>query len=183
MKTLVLVFHPNLAESRGNRHLVEEIREQPNVTVHNVYEAYSDEKIDIYTEQQLVEEHDRIVLQFPFYWYSAPPLLKKWLEEVITYGWAYGTEGDKFRGKEILVSVTTRVDQEDYSPEGDVKFSVSELLRPLEATSNFVGAHYLAPFALHGVEHKSDEQLAEIAKEYVSYTLNPEVTLDSYALI
>src|SRR5690625_7830283 len=95
MKTLVLVFHPNLSESRGNLRLVEEIKKHPNATVHNVYEAYSDEKIDIQKEQQLVEEHDRIVLQFPFYWYSAPPLLKKWLEEVITYGWAYGTEGDE----------------------------------------------------------------------------------------
>jgi len=179
MKTLVLVFHPNLSESRGNLRLVEEIKKHPNATVHNVYEAYSDEKIDIQKEQQLVEEHDRIVLQFPFYWYSAPPLLKKWLEEVITYGWAYGTEGDAFHDKEILVAVTTRVDEEDYTPEGDVSFTVSELLRPLEATSNFVGARYLAPFALHGVEHKSDEQLAEIAKEYVTYALNSKSTLES----
>ena len=178
MKTLVLIFHPNLAESRGNRHLVEEIKKDPNATVHNVYEAYSDEKIDIQTEQQLVEEHDRIVLQFPFYWYSAPPLLKKWLEEVITYGWAYGTDGDTFHNKEILVAVTTRVDQEDYTPEGDVSFTVSELLRPLEATSNFVGAHYLEPFALHGVEHKSDEELTKIAKEYVTYILSSKSTLE-----
>lgn len=178
MKTLVLIFHPNLAESRGNRYLSEEIKKHPNATVHNVYEAYSDEKIDIQTEQQLVEEHDRIVLQFPFYWYSAPPLLKRWLEEVITYGWAYGTDGDTFHSKEILVAITTRVDQEEYSPEGAVKFTVSELLRPLEATSNFVGAHYLEPFALHGVEHKSDEQLAKIANEYVTYLLSSNAVLE-----
>lgn len=75
--------------------------------------------------------------------------------------------------------MTTRVDEEDYTPEGDVSFTVLELLRPLEATSNFVGALYLAPFALHGVEHKSDEQLAEIAKEYVTYALNSKTTLES----
>lgn len=40
MKTLVLIFHPNLAESRGNRYLIEAIEKQPDVTIHNVYEAY-----------------------------------------------------------------------------------------------------------------------------------------------
>lgn len=179
MKTLVLVFHPNLPESRGNRYLVEEIKKQPHTTVHNVYESYSDEQIDVHTEHELVENHDRIIFQFPFYWYSAPPLLKKWLEEVITYGWAFGTNGDKFQGKEVLVAVTTGVAQEGYAAEGDVTFTVPELLRPLEAAVNFVGAHYLPPFALHGVGHKSDEQLAEIAKEYAAYVLNTELRLNS----
>lgn len=132
-----------------------------------------DEKIDVQTEQKLVEDHDRIIFQFPFYWYSAPPLLKKWLEEVIVYGWAFGTNGDKFQGKEVLVAVTTGVVKEDYSSEGDVKFTVPELLYPLEAAATFVGAHYLPPFALNGVGHQSDEQLAEIAKTYVDYALNP----------
>ncbi|WP_066190099.1 NAD(P)H-dependent oxidoreductase [Gracilibacillus timonensis] len=177
MKTLVLIFHPNLSESRGNRYLAEEIKKQPDVTIHDVYTSYADEKIDVQTEHELVENHDRIIFQFPFFWYSAPPLLKKWLEEVITYGWAFGTNGDKFQGKEVLVAVTTGVAEEGYSAEGDVAFTVPELLRPLEAAANFVSAYYLPPFALNGVGHKSDEQLAEIAKEYVTYALNPELRL------
>ena len=47
MKTLVLVFHPDLTASRGNRRLAEEIKQQDNVTVHYVYQAYRDEKIDV----------------------------------------------------------------------------------------------------------------------------------------
>ncbi|MDN6641555.1 MAG: NAD(P)H-dependent oxidoreductase [Tetragenococcus sp.] len=175
MKTLVLVFHPNITESNGNRYLSQEIKKYPNVTVHDVYAAYPDGKVDIKTEQQLIEEHDRIIFQFPFYWYSAPALLKKWLEEVITHGWAFGTNGDKMQGKEFLPAVTTGVDQEGYTHEGLVKFNVSELLRPLEATTNFVGAHYLTPFVVHGIGHQSDEQLTEKAKEYVSYALNPKL--------
>lgn len=104
-------------------------------------------------------------------------MLKKWLEAVLTYGWAYGTSGDKFRDKELLVAVTTRVNQEEYAANGAVKFTIPELLRPLEATSNFVGANYLEPFALHGVEHLSDEQLSIIAKEFVDYALNSDFTL------
>jgi putative NADPH-quinone reductase len=86
MKTLVLVFHPDLTASRANRRLTEEMEKQANVTVHHVYEAYPDENIDVAAEQKLLENHDRIVLQFPFYWYSSPSLLKKWEDAVLTYG-------------------------------------------------------------------------------------------------
>ncbi|MEU3281800.1 NAD(P)H-dependent oxidoreductase [Streptomyces antibioticus] len=30
--------------------------------------------------------HSTVVLQFPFYWYSTPPLLKQWLDQVTPYG-------------------------------------------------------------------------------------------------
>ena len=33
-----------------------------------------------------MEASDRIVLQTPMYWYSGTPLLKKWEDDVLTYG-------------------------------------------------------------------------------------------------
>ncbi|MDF2684641.1 MAG: ral stress protein [Brevibacillus sp.] len=79
-KTLVIVTHPTLNSSRINKRLTEELLIHEEVTVHLLYEAYPDEQIDVEKERQLLENHDRIVLQFPFYWYGAPYLLKKWLE-------------------------------------------------------------------------------------------------------
>lgn len=64
--TLVIVAHPDLEHSRINRRLAEELVRRGNVTVHRLYEAYPDEKIDIASEQALLLAHDRIVLQFPF---------------------------------------------------------------------------------------------------------------------
>lgn len=61
LKTLVLVFHPNLEQSRGNRYLLEEMIKQSNVTIHDIYEAYPDEQIDVKVEQELLEKHDRII--------------------------------------------------------------------------------------------------------------------------
>lgn len=177
MKTLVLVFHPDLTASRANRRLTEEMERQANVTVHRVYETYPDEKIDVAAEQRLLEGHDRIVLQFPFYWYSTPTLLKKWEDEVFAYGWAFGSNGDKLHGKELLIAVTTGVAKENYSPDGDFKYTVPELLRPLQATSNLIGTRYLTPYILYGVNQQSDEQLEQSAKDYVAYALNPELDL------
>lgn len=178
METLVLVFHPNFSASRVNRRLTEEMEKQTNVTVRRVYEVYPDEKIDVAAEQGLLEQHDRIVLQFPFYWYSTPPLLKKWEDVVLTYGWAYGSKGDKLHGKELLIAVSAGAHKENYLPNGNFKYTVPELLRPLQATSNLIGTRYLAPFILHGImQHLSDEELEKSAKDYVNYVLNPELDL------
>ena len=71
MKTLVLVFHPHLEKSQVNRKLMDAANETGDVTVVDEYAAYPDFKINVEHEQELIETHDRIVLQFPFYWYSS----------------------------------------------------------------------------------------------------------------
>lgn len=90
MKTLVLVFHPHLEKSQVNRKLMDAANETGDVTVVDEYAAYPDFRINVEHEQRLIETHDRIVLQFPFYWYSSPALLKQWEDDVIKAGWAYG---------------------------------------------------------------------------------------------
>jgi len=177
MKTLVLVFHPNLNDSRANKRLAEEMEKQANVTVRRVYEAYPDEMIDVAAEQRLLEEHDRIVLQFPFYWYSTPSLLKKWEDAVLAYGWAFGTNGDKLHGKELLIAVTTGGPQESYTPDGNNKYTVTELLRPLQATSNLIGTRYMTPYILYGAMQQTDKDFEQSAKDYVEYALNPNLKI------
>lgn len=175
MKTLILVFHPDITTSRINRRLAEEMEKQTDVTVHRVYEVYPNEQIDVTAEQRLLEQHDRVVLQFPFYWYSTPSLLKKWEDEVLTYGWAYGSNGDKLHGKELLIAVSTAGTEEYYTPSGRHKYTVPELLRPFQATSNLIGTRYLTPFIVYGVWQMSDENLEQSARDYVAYALNPDI--------
>ena len=106
MKTLVLVFHPHLEKSQVNRKLMDAANETGDVTVVDEYAAYPDFKINVEHEQELIETHDRIVLQFPFYWYSSPALLKQWEDDVIKAGWAYGG-GRALEGKEFMLAVST----------------------------------------------------------------------------
>lgn len=94
MKILVNAFHPDLQRSIVNRRWLEELAHHAEITVNAVYQHYPDWKIDVAREQQLLTSHDRIVFQHPFYWYSAPSLMKKWLEDVLTYAWAYGPGGN-----------------------------------------------------------------------------------------
>lgn len=91
-KTLIVVAHPNIENSVVNQCWINELKKYPDqFTVHELYKAYPDGRINIETEQRLVEQHESLVLQFPVYWFNCPPMLKQWLDEVFLYGWAYGS--------------------------------------------------------------------------------------------
>lgn len=102
MKTVVLLFHPNFEASRINKAFEQAIG--GDYTVRHMYVLYPDNKIDVAKEQAVLTEADRIVLQFPMYWYSSPSLLKEWQDQVLLYGWAYGSSGKALYGKELLLA-------------------------------------------------------------------------------
>lgn len=169
MKTIVIATHPNIAASRINQAWIEELRKHDNLTIHSLYEAYPDEEIDVAAEQKLLEAHDRIIFQYPLYWYSTPPLLKKWFDAVLQYGWAYGPGGDKMQGKEIGVAISTYGSAESYQPDGANRFTLREIVRPIEALSYFISASYLPPFALSDISNVTDEQLEQSKIDYVNH--------------
>ena len=164
MKTLVLVFHPHLEKSKVNRRLMDIANETGDVTVVDEYAAYPDFRINAEREQELIETHDRIVLQFPFYWYGSPALLKQWEDAVLKAGWAYAG-GRALEGKEFMVAVSTGSPAESYTREGSHVRTMEELLSPFETTFRHTHATYLKPFLIQGVATATDEQIdAAVAK-------------------
>ena len=89
-KTLVVFVHPALHRSRVNAALARGIQDLPSLTFHDLYAAYPRHLIDVDREQALLLQHDVIVWQHPFYWYSCPSLLKEWQDVVLEHGFAYG---------------------------------------------------------------------------------------------
>ena len=52
------------------------------------------------------------MFQFPSNWFNYPPLFKKWLDEVSTYGWAYGSKiGYKVTGKKTALAISLGIDE------------------------------------------------------------------------
>lgn len=163
MKTLVIVVHPQIEKSVINKRWIDELNKYPEkYTVHELYQAYPDEKIDILKEQKLIESYDKIVFQFPFYWFSSPPLLKKWFDEVVLYGWAYGSKsGYKVEGKKISLAITAGIDEEGYSASGKYKYTMKELTTPFELTFDYIKADYKKPFVFYGMEQDASEETIE----------------------
>jgi glutathione-regulated potassium-efflux system ancillary protein KefG len=151
-RILVNVFHPDLTKSRGNRILLEAIRDLPGLTVNDVYGRYPDSKIDVAREQQLLLDHDLFVFQHPMYWYSSPALFKEWQDKVLEFGFAFPPgQGDRLNGKHWMSVVTIASPEWSYTSGGHNNFTVAELLRPFQQTAYFAGMKWNSPFTVHGV--------------------------------
>lgn len=139
-KTLVISGHPKLDEtSVANRVIIERLKKLPDCEIRDLKKLYPDFKIDVKAEQQALIEADTVVLQFPFYWYSVPGIMKEWLDEVFSYGFAYGSTGDKLRGKRLIISTTIGGSGKSYTHEGHNGYEVEELLNHLKQTANLTG--------------------------------------------
>jgi len=122
-----------------------------HVAVRHLEALYPDGRIDAAAEQAAVLAATRIVFQFPFNWFSTPPMLKAWQDEVLAVGFAYGPGGTRMRGKQLQLVLTAGGARDSYRPGGHNQFEVMELLKPLLATAHFVGMSVLPPLVLYHV--------------------------------
>ncbi|GAB2559666.1 NAD(P)H-dependent oxidoreductase [Gracilibacillus alcaliphilus] len=185
MKTLVVVAHPNIETSVVNKRWIEELEQYPeDYTIHELYQAYPSEKIVAEKERYLIESHDQLVLQFPIQWFNCPSLLKKWLDEVFDYGWAYGSNGgDKLKNKKIALAVSAGIRASDYSEDGRYGHPLEQILLPFKTTLLYCQADYRSIHAFYGEEKKpggteeeallpAENELERNTKAYLTFLNN-----------
>ena len=166
-RVLILFAHPVYERSRVNRRMVDAVRELDGVTVHDLYTVYPTLRVNVRREQALLVEHDVVVFQHPFYWYSTPALLKEWQDLVLEHGWAYGQGGTQLRGKLTFNVVSTGGPAAAYRRDGYNRFTVKELLAPYDQTAHLCGMRYLPPFAVHAaLKVVGDADVAEAKARY-----------------
>ena len=163
---LVLFAHPAFRASRVNRALSDAIRNLPGVHFHDLLEAYPDFYIDVAAEQRRLRMARLVVLQHPVYWYSAPAIIKHWMDQVLVNGFAYGTGGDALAGKDLLQVVSTGAPADAYRTDGHHGYPLVELLRPVEQTARFCRMHYLRPVVIYAGRELSGQALEEQAFSY-----------------
>ncbi len=163
---LVLSAHPDLRHSRVNRRMVEAANGLAHVTVRDLYALYPDHLIDVEAEQALAQAADLIVWQHPTHWYSMPPLMKLWLDEVLTLGWAYGPGGTVLHGKDLWLVTSTGGPEDAYRPTGYNRYFFDAFLPPYEQTATLCGMRFLPPLVLHGAHALNEAELAEHADLY-----------------
>ncbi|APW39801.1 NAD(P)H dehydrogenase [Rhodoferax koreense] len=169
----LIAAHPDWNESRVNRRLLEAARSvadsqgigAPRVDIQDLYATYADYCIDVPAEQARVAAAQLIVLMHPIQWYAMPALQKLWLDDVLTYGWAYGAvssgtgdnaaapanaPGTALRGKDLWLVATTGGQEESYHPESYNRYYFDAFLPPYEQTASLCGMRFLPPLILHG---------------------------------
>jgi len=165
-KILILFAHPAFHKSIVNRSLIKNISQFDNITFNDLYEIYPDYDIDVEYEQKLLLDHDIIIFQFPFYWYSTPAILREWQDLVLTHGWAYGSKGHALAGKIFFCTLTTGGSKNSYQKDGYNRFTIDQLLTPLEQTANLCKMVYLKPFVIYNALNLTEEIMSNFESEY-----------------
>ncbi|MFA6412729.1 MAG: NAD(P)H-dependent oxidoreductase [Syntrophales bacterium] len=165
-RVLILFAHPRFEKSRVNRALISTLPASDTLTLHDLYELYPDYNIDVEAEKQLLLAHDILIWHHPFYMYSAPAILKQWLDLVLEYGWAHGEEGDFLKDKTAFNVITTGGTREAYRSDGFNRFTIREFLCPFEQTARLCKMIYLPPFAVQGTYRLTDGELSRHAADY-----------------
>lgn len=164
-KILILFAHPLFEKSHAHKALVENIPDTDDITFHDLYELYPEFNIDIKKEQELLNNHNIIIWQHPMYWYSCPPMIKQWIDLVLEYKWAYGSEGNQLEGKFIFQAITTGGRKDNYCETGRDRFTIYELLEPFNQTAQVCKMHYLPPYVVHGTFSMNDDDYKQAGKD------------------
>ena len=179
-KIYLLAAHPNWRASRVNQRLLAAARALPTsvgglqIDIQDLYANYPDYAIDVAAEQARMEAADLLVLVHPIQWYSMPALQKLWLDEVLTYGWAFGavsaeTEeaaptgalGTALRGKALWLVVTTGGQEDSYHPDSYNRYPFDAFLPPYAQTAALCGMRFLPPLVLYGAHSAGKQEVLD----------------------
>jgi len=155
---LILFAHPRFEKSKTNRALLAGVDKIDGVTLNDLYEQYPDFNIDVEREKELLVRHDVIIWHYPLYMYSAPAMLKQWMDLVLEYGWAHGSRGNALKDKIVFNALTAGGARESYAINQHNRFTLREFLVPFEQTAALCKMTYLPPFAVHGTHLLTDKQ-------------------------
>lgn len=164
----MIVAHPQLENSDVQPFFREAIANFSNVTWHPITNSF-----DVLEEQKLLISHERIIFEFPLYWYSAPAVLKHWLDDVFTMKF---TTGNRYAlaGKELGIVVSTGDKERSFRAGEEEQFTISELMRPYQALAGKVRMHYLPVLAVHQFLYLTPDDQQRLMIRYQQYLTNPK---------
>ena len=147
MKNLIIFAHTFWKNSKVNRALLEELKDNKNVNVHNLSVIYPDGKINsVKSEVTLLKEADNIIFQFPLFWYSMPSILKEW-QDIVLADILYGSEPKALENKTFKIITTAGSEKSFYDT---LDFNMNEILSPINLSFKFIGVKIEEPFCIYG---------------------------------
>lgn len=175
MNTLVIASHPYANRSTAIKALQKTADAMPGVVVRNLETLYGNDVngFDVAAEQHAQEQVDRVVFLFPIHWFNLTPMLKAYLNEVWTYGWAFGPDGKALNGKEMQVVTTAGASEHMYSAEGLVHSTMDEVLTPMKASAYYVGMKYAKPLVFHDAMSLEAGAVAAMQKRFSDLLARP----------
>ncbi|MDR7131873.1 putative NADPH-quinone reductase [Algoriphagus sp. 4150] len=182
--TLIILAHPTFDESLANKTIVEELQKSNlAIEIRNLHELYPDFQIASQTEQEVLLRHNTVVFQYPFYWYNMPAILKQWFDVVFEQHFAFGSKGDKLKGKNFLASFTVGGKEKDYTTLEKHHFHVYEFCKNLEQTAYFAQMNFVEPIYTYRTslaDGFTKDEIRNVAKEHSKKLINRLIEMNLY---
>ena len=128
-KVVILLAHPNMKGSQANKALIDAVGDIEGVAVFNLYELSPDIAFNVDEWSKIISDASAVIYQFPFYWMSAPSLLKKWQDEVFTFL----SKTPAVAGKPLTVVTTTGSEFDAYRSGGRNGFTMTNFYALIRA--------------------------------------------------
>ncbi|MGY5338919.1 NAD(P)H-dependent oxidoreductase [Levilactobacillus spicheri] len=170
MTTLVLVAHPHLEDSTSQQFF------KASLPATGVTWEHLDAQpaFDIAAEQDQLRQADRIIFQFPLYWYAVPASLKAWEDTVLTRTFVYGDHRYPLAGKELGIVVTTGMPAKAFQRGGVEGQTLDALLAPLAAVAHRARMTWLPTLAVHQFGYLTEAQKLALVVDYQRYLTQPQ---------
>lgn len=169
MKTLVIIAHPDLSNSGSQTFLVETVRYWTKADILDITALYKEARFTPVSEQQRLLKYDRIIFQFPLYWYQAPAILKLYIDEVFDDTALKKVFKQKIAGKELGLVVLLASKLEEFQAGGKHGRTMSEILSAYEVFARYFKLNYLSPFLVTQFSYMTDLELDHLMMKYAYY--------------
>ncbi|NBI42108.1 NAD(P)H oxidoreductase [[Haemophilus] felis] len=134
--------------------------------------------VEIQQEQELIKQADLITLIYPLWWMGFPAILKGYLDRVLTYGFAYKTEGGASVGllssKKMQHFATLGNSYEKYENLGFIQ-SLQDCL--VNGLFNFCGITDIQQCFFGEVYAKNNEEIAQLLQQVFAQTQQNLISL------
>lgn len=164
MRTLIVIAHPKIDDSSSQAFFKAGAKSIETATWHPLVEPF-----DVREERALLMEADRIILQFPLYWYQAPSSLPKWLNEVWSVDFA-----SRLKNKQLAVVLTLGRQLQDYQPGAAVGVTLSDLLSPYVALANTCEMTWVPPLIVAQFARMTEAQRQNLLIRYQQFLSLPD---------
>jgi len=165
-KTLVIFAHPYLEYSTTNAELIKIYKQFEHVELKDLYEEYEDFHISTFRERKRIREYQRLIFHFPLIWFSVPPLLKLWIDEVFDMSWK--AESDHpLRNKDAAIIVTAGASEQNFQPDGIYSTTIEELMKPLVLSLDVNGIEVKNLLAVYDADDLQPAALAPVADQII----------------
>ncbi|MGF3071963.1 NAD(P)H-dependent oxidoreductase [Facklamia sp. P12945] len=170
MDVLCFIAHDQLANSSSQQFLLASGQALTQTDYVDLTAEWQDKGFfDSKQELLRMADYERILFQFPLYWYQAPAILKVWMDQVFNDQLNFKQTVKILQDKEFGIVLTVGSRLESFQPGERAGVSLADLMSPYYAWANDFAMKYRPPFIISQFHYLTEEEKYHLMIDYVTY--------------